>query len=326
MAVRLNLHSDVLEESAVRSTTDGTLSSAIAGLESRIAPHREKLAAGRMLPAAAFAGGDGDLSKLKALKEVACMIQKLGSMTFHDACIMLVHVRHRFYAGLNAALDPSCQLQSPQWRDKEAGHEMLARLPPIRVPLETFGPNGGRKQSLLLPIIPGVSDAELLEHIALVKELREAREAARRRGDAFDAAKFKLLIGAQPPSARAAIEYIVVKTAGDEVRARTRAPGGRRGCAALRRGVLGGRAASDSFAEFGIFYKSPTVEAPADAAEPRLEPAPEGVDEAELNVQAAAAADPAAAELPAGPRVTATAPAAAPPTATNALAAFAVLL
>ena len=69
-----------------------------------------------------------------------------------------------------------------------------------------------------------------------------------------------------------------------------------------------------------------TVEAPADAAEPRLEPAPEGVDEAELNVQAAAAADPAAAELPAGPRVTATAPAAAPPTATNALAAFAVLL
>ena len=97
MAVRLNLHSDVLEESALRSTTDGTLSSAIAGLESRIAPHREKLAAGRMLPAAAFAGGDGDLSKLKALKEVACMIQKLGSMTFHDACIMLVHVRHRFY-------------------------------------------------------------------------------------------------------------------------------------------------------------------------------------------------------------------------------------
>ena len=51
LAVRLNLHSDVLEESAIRSTTDGTLSLAIAGLESRIAPHREKLAAGRMLPA-----------------------------------------------------------------------------------------------------------------------------------------------------------------------------------------------------------------------------------------------------------------------------------
>ena len=80
------------------------------------------------------------------------------------------------------------------------------------------------------------------------------------------------------------------------------------------------------FAEFGIFYKSPTVEAPADAAEPRLEPAPEGVDEAELNVQAAAAADPAAAGLLAGPPVTATAPAAAPPTAANALAAFAALL
>jgi SpoVK/Ycf46/Vps4 family AAA+-type ATPase len=94
---------------------------------------------------------------------------------------------------------------------------MLARLPLIRVPLDTIGLNGGHKQSLLLPIIPGMSDAELLEHIALVKELREAREAARRRGDAFDATKFKLLLGAQPPSARAAIEYIVVKTAGDEV-------------------------------------------------------------------------------------------------------------
>jgi hypothetical protein len=56
LAVRLNLRSDVLEESALRSTTNGTLSLAIAGLESRIAPHREKLAAGRMLPAAAFAG------------------------------------------------------------------------------------------------------------------------------------------------------------------------------------------------------------------------------------------------------------------------------
>ena len=218
LAVRLNLRSDVLEESALRSTTNGTLSLAIAGLESRIAPHREKLAAGRMLPAAAFAGGDEDLSKLKALKEVACMIKKQGSVIYRDACIMLVHERSQFYSGLNAALPSSQQqLTSPRWDDKRAGLEMLARLPLIRVPLDTFGPNGGRNQSLLLPIIPGMSDAELLEHIALVKELREAREAARRRGDAFDAAKFKLLIGAQPPSARAAIEYIVVKTAGDEV-------------------------------------------------------------------------------------------------------------
>ena len=110
LAVRLNLRSDVLEESALRSTTNGTLSLAIAGLESRIAPHREKLAAGRMLPAAAFAGGDEDLSKLKALKEVACMIKKQGSVIYRDACIMLVHERSQFYSGLNAAL-PSSQQQ-----------------------------------------------------------------------------------------------------------------------------------------------------------------------------------------------------------------------
>ena len=52
------------------------------------------------------------------------------------------------------------------------------------------------------------------------------------------------------------------------------------------------------FAEFGLYYKSPSVAAlPAGAAEPRLEPAPEGVNEAEINVQAAAAADPTAAGL-----------------------------
>ena len=39
-AVRLNLHSDVLEESALRSTTGGTLSAAIAGLDERIAIYR----------------------------------------------------------------------------------------------------------------------------------------------------------------------------------------------------------------------------------------------------------------------------------------------
>ena len=60
MAVCIDLPSDVLEEAALRSTSGGTLSQAIADCESRIAPHQEKLAAGRMPIAAAFAGGDGD--------------------------------------------------------------------------------------------------------------------------------------------------------------------------------------------------------------------------------------------------------------------------
>ena len=92
-AVRLDLHSDVLEECALRSTTGGTLSAAIAGLDNGISIHRATMAAGRMPPAAAFNGGDGDLSKLKALKEVACKIKKLGSMIYHDACEELVHER-----------------------------------------------------------------------------------------------------------------------------------------------------------------------------------------------------------------------------------------
>ena len=48
---------------------------------------------------------------------------------------------------------------------------MLARLPLVRVPLESFGPSGGRQQSLVLPIIPGMSDAELLEHVSFVKHV-----------------------------------------------------------------------------------------------------------------------------------------------------------
>ena len=92
------------------------------------------------------------------------------------------------------------------------------------------------------------------------------------------------------------------------------------------------------FAEFGLYYKSPPLEAPLEvrtgaAAEPRLEPAPADINEAEMNVQAAAAADPAAAGLPAGPPVAAPVPAAAaappaaaPPTAANRIAAFAAFI
>ena len=67
------------------------------------------------------------------------------------------------------------------------------------------------------------------------------------------------------------------------------------------------------FAEFGLYSKSPLTP----RAEPRLEPALEGVNEAEINVQAAAAVDPAATGLAA---------VAAPPTAANAMATFAALL
>ena len=87
-AVLISLPSDMLEESVLRSTSGGTLSSAITRLESHMAIHSEKMAAGRMPPANAFDGGDGDLSKLKALREIACMIKKHGSMDYNHACTM----------------------------------------------------------------------------------------------------------------------------------------------------------------------------------------------------------------------------------------------
>ena len=81
------------------------------------------------------------------------------------------------------------------------------------MPLQTFGSSGGSQQSLLLPVIPDVSDGELLEHVQLIKEIHEhaASAAKQQRGDAFDVAKYRLLISALPPSARAAVEYLIVK-------------------------------------------------------------------------------------------------------------------
>ena len=72
-AVRLDLPlDDNVEQSALRSTCSGSLASAIDLLESKINPLESKIKAGRLLPDAAFAGGDSDLSKLKALQPAGC--------------------------------------------------------------------------------------------------------------------------------------------------------------------------------------------------------------------------------------------------------------
>ena len=81
-AVRLDLPlDDNVEQSALRSTCSGSLASAIDLLESKINPLESKIKAGRLLPAAAFAGGDSDLSKLKALQQVAVMIKTQDQST-----------------------------------------------------------------------------------------------------------------------------------------------------------------------------------------------------------------------------------------------------
>ena len=105
-AVRLDLPlDDNVEQSALRSTCSGSLASAIDLLESKINPLESKIKAGRLLPAAAFAGGDTDLSKLKALQQVAVMIKTLGSINYQHACSMLLS----FVCGM------LCNVSSDEW-------------------------------------------------------------------------------------------------------------------------------------------------------------------------------------------------------------------
>jgi hypothetical protein len=215
---------DDTEHTAVRSCCAGTLASCVAQLDAAIAPHAVRMMDGKLPTSDAFCGDDHDLSKLKALKTVATMILEHGPMLYHEACACLIHARSTFFSDLNTALDADAfdaafRFRSPSWLAKRAGHELLARVPLVRVPLASFGADGGRQQSLLLPIIPALSDAEMLEHLDLIKELREAREAAAlQRGAPFDAAKYRRLISALPASVRKPVEFIIAKAAGDAAR------------------------------------------------------------------------------------------------------------
>ena len=156
--------------------------------------------------------------------------------------------RRAFYTGLNAALAEKVMepLVVPAWQDKLAGHELLARLPLVRVPLGSVGHAGGKEESMLLPIVPTPSDAELVEHIALVKEVREAHASTPRAASlstrpstACSSMRCRRACAALQPlwpllpspphiqthtwreracphrSARAAVEYMIIKTAGD---------------------------------------------------------------------------------------------------------------
>lgn len=194
----------------VRSTCGDTLGTVIKRLGEATAQYDVECLDGLVPSARFFKGDQFDVSKITALKKVAERIKSSGSMTYDTAASSVWAERRTFFVELNAKLaaaGSSKVFHAPAWSSQKAGNELLARLPLVRVPLENFGARGGYRESLLIPIIPGISDADLLEHIDLIKDLREAHAAAARRGDEFDAAKFRLLIDAQPPCAGASLPW-----------------------------------------------------------------------------------------------------------------------
>ena len=140
-----------LEGGIVRSTAAGTLSLAIRYLESELAPAMTTFTERGTLPASMLGGNLQIVSEFLALRCVATQIKQLGSMTFNEAAQLAVARRAKFWKELGRC--------GPTWNKQDAGYELLARLPLVRVPLESFGTAGGREQSLLVPIVPGVSDA-----------------------------------------------------------------------------------------------------------------------------------------------------------------------
>lgn len=196
---------------AVRSMRGGTLAAAIHDLGEATAAY-DVIRLKRVVPSASFfKGDDADVSKITALKQVAELIRHSGSMIYGQAAAFVCAQRAAFFVELNEALAAEGHnkvFQAPVWNTHRAGLELLARVPLVRVPLHSMGPCGGAHDSLLVPIIPGISDADLLEHIELIKDLRAAHAAAARSGDDFDAAKFRLLIDAQPPCAVAALDRV----------------------------------------------------------------------------------------------------------------------
>ena len=199
----------------LRSRCSGSLTECIVALHAALAPHRLTLLNGAVPAAAFFRGDHKDVSKLYALRKLALFIKEQGSVLWGTAVALLRSERSAWLEAINRTLQADAQLHVTAW--KRAGYELLARLPLIRVPLNTVGLMGGEAQSLLLPIIPsaiGLGDAELLEHVQLIKELHGARASANQLGAPFDAAGYRLLIDSLPPSARTAVQYLIVKMPG----------------------------------------------------------------------------------------------------------------
>ena len=176
----------LIAASTYRSCCNGTLAQRVEQLDNALAPHMLAASEGRPPLVSALRGDEADLSKLLALKTVAARIKEQGSMLYSEAATLACARRDRFFKDAAAMFSEAQHLnEAPAWREKEAGHELLARLPLVRLPLSRFGSAGGSEQSLLIPILPGLNDAELLQNVSFVKELRCTRHASWQRGQAM---------------------------------------------------------------------------------------------------------------------------------------------
>ena len=147
--------SDSPAGSVLRSGCSGTLAERVNALDAELAPHRETVLDGRV-PALQFFRGDiHDVGKLAALKKLAEYLKEHGSILWNEAVGRLRAHRNLFLSRVNELLDADHQLPLPSWPVDKAGFELLARLPVVRVPLQSFSSRGVR--CVLLPYIRCIS-------------------------------------------------------------------------------------------------------------------------------------------------------------------------
>ena len=121
----------LIAASTYRSCCGGTLAQRLEQLEDSLAPHMLAASEGRPPPLSDLRGDEADVSKLLALRAVAMHIKTKGSMLYSEAATLACARRASFFSRM-AAPPYDFQMDAPDWSERHAGCEVLARLPLLR--------------------------------------------------------------------------------------------------------------------------------------------------------------------------------------------------